>query len=197
MHDFLDGDLPEEQEHELREHLKVCSECEQHFKELKKTIAFVQGTSNIKAPADFTVNVMANLPKQKRSLKINHWFKKHPLLSAASLFLILMAGSIVLSWNQENQFSYSNQPNLIVENDTVIIPEGEVVKGDIVVRNGKIQVEGEVQGNVTVINGEVINGEKYLASAGKVTGEISEVNEIFEWIWYHMKETAKKTVKLD
>jgi anti-sigma factor RsiW len=197
MHDFLDGDLSDEQEQELREHLAACSDCEQHFKELKKTIAFVQSTSNIKAPVDFTANVMGNLPKQKRTVKLNRWFKNHPLLSAASLFLILMAGSIVLSWNQEQQFSYSKQPNVIVENDTVIVPEGEVVEGDIVVRNGKVQIEGEVQGDVTVINGEVINGDKYLASAGKVTGEISEVNEIFEWVWYHMKETAKKTVKLD
>jgi anti-sigma factor RsiW len=102
-----------------------------------------------------------------------------------------MGASILSTWNQEQQFSFSKQPNLIVENDTVIVPEGEVVKGDIVVRNGKLKIEGEVQGDVTVIN-----GEQYLASAGKVTGEISEVNEVFEWIWYHIKETAKNTVNL-
>ena len=51
----------------------------------------------------------------------------------------------------------------------MIIPEGEVVKGDVTVRNGKLIIEGEVDGNVTVIN-----GEKYMASAGKVTGDIEE-----------------------
>ena len=52
------------------------------------------------------------------------------------------------------------------------------------VRNGKLKIEGEVDGNVTVIN-----GEQYMASAGKVTGDIEEINEVFEWIWYHIKET--------
>ncbi|MBM4765407.1 anti-sigma factor [Bacillus sp. B15-48] len=191
MHDFLDGDITTEHEQELRDHLQNCSSCERHFKELDKTIAFVQGTSHIKAPDHFTANIMASLPKEKRKVEVQRWLKNHPLLSAVSLFLILMSASIISGWNQEQEFSYSKQPNLIVENDTVIVPEGEVVRGDIVVRNGKVQIEGEVQGDVTVIN-----GEKYLAAAGKVTGEISEVNEIFEWIWYHMKEFSKNTMNI-
>ncbi|MBT2759584.1 anti-sigma factor family protein [Mesobacillus foraminis] len=191
MHDFLDEDITEEHEQELREHLHSCSACEEHFRELKKAIAFVQSTAHIKAPDNFTAKIMDNLPKEKRKVELKRWFKNHPFLAAASLFLVLMAGSILSTWNQEQQFSVSKQPNLVVENDTVIVPEGEVVKGDIVVRNGKIKIEGEVQGDVTVIN-----GEKYMASAARVTGEISEVNEIFEWIWYHIKETTENTVNL-
>jgi len=191
MHDYLDEDITEKKEQELREHLQTCAACKQHFDELKKTIAFVQSTSHVKAPVDFTANVIANLPKEKRKVEISRWFKQHPLFSAASLFLILMAGSLFSSWSQNEQFSYSKQPNLEVENDTVIVPEGEVVKGDLVVRNGKIQIEGEVQGDVTVIN-----GEKYLAGAGKVTGEISEVDALFEWIWYHIKTTTKDVLNL-
>jgi anti-sigma factor RsiW len=191
MHDFLDEDITPDNEKELRAHLQTCQDCETHFRELKKAVAFVQSTAHIKAPEDFTSGVMAALPKEKTKVEVNRWFKRHPFLAAASLFILLMGASILSTWNQEQQFSFSKQPNLIVENDTVIVPEGEVVKGDIVVRNGKLKIEGEVQGDVTVIN-----GEQYLASAGKVTGEISEVNEVFEWIWYHIKETAKNTVNL-
>lgn len=196
MHDYLDEDISEQRALELSEHIQSCEACEEHFKELKRTIALVQGTAHIKAPEDFTEGIMAKLPKEKRKVELNRWFKNHPFLSAASLFLLLMAGSLFSNWNQEGQFSYSKQPNIIVENDTVIVPEGEVVKGDILVRNGKVQIEGEVQGDVTVINGE-ISGEKYLASAGKVTGEISEVNEIFDWIWYHIKTTVKNTFNMN
>ncbi len=192
MHDFLDEDISEEHEQELREHLQTCSACEQHFKELKKAIAFVQSTAHIKAPDHFTAGIMANLPKENKKIEVSRWLKNHPFLSAASLFLILMAGSLFTSWSQDEQFSFSKQPNLIVENNTVIVPEGEVVTGDIVVRNGKLQIEGEVQGDVTVIN-----GEKYLAAAGNVTGEISEVDELFEWIWYQMKTVVKKTFNLN
>lgn len=188
MHDYLDDDISVEHEHILREHLSKCEECKTHFHQLKKTIALVQSTSHIKAPENFTANVMAKLPKneKKRRWKLKHWFMSHPVLTAVSLFLVLMGGSVVTAWSGEQEFSVSKQPNLIVNNDTVIVPEGEVVKGDVVVKNGTLKIEGEVDGNVTVIN-----GEHYTASAGKVTGNIEEINEIFEWIWYHVKNTVK------
>ncbi|WP_322619377.1 bactofilin family protein [Bacillus fonticola] len=65
------------------------------------------------------------------------------------------------------------------------MPEGEVVSGDIVVKNGEIRIEGQVDGDVTIIN-----GERYLASAGDVTGEIEEIDQVFSWLWYHIKKTA-------
>ncbi|MGA9228438.1 MAG: anti-sigma factor [Mesobacillus sp.] len=191
MHEYLDDEIPEEHEKVLREHLQSCNDCQEYFRELNKSIALVQSTSHIQAPSDFTSKVMAGLPKEKKKTEIQRWFRSHPLLTAASLFLALMTGSILTTWNEEHQFSVSKQPNLVVENDTVIVPQGEVVKGDVVVRNGKVKIEGEVQGNVTVIN-----GEQYLASAGNVTGEITEVNEVFEWIWYHIKKTFKNAASL-
>lgn len=193
MHEYLDEDIPAEHERQLREHLNECIECKTHFHQLKKTIALVQSTSHIKAPADFTANVMAMLPKdqKKHRWKLKHWFMSHPLLTAVSMFLILMGGSLISVWSGEQQFSVSKQPNLIVKNNTVIVPEGEVVKGNVVVKNGTLKIEGEVDGNVTVIN-----GERYMASAGKVTGNIEEINEVFEWIWYHVKNTGKDVMNI-
>jgi anti-sigma factor RsiW len=185
MHEYLDEEIDPANEMILREHLKGCKECETLFNEFKKTIAVVKGTSKIQAPPDFTAKVMASLPKEKKKVGMQRWLRNHPLIAAASLFLVLMMGSVLSTWNQEQEFSVSKQENLVVQNNTVIVPEGEVVKGDVIVRNGELKIEGEVQGDVTVIN-----GEKYLASAGHVTGQIEEVNEVFDWIWYHMKKTA-------
>ncbi|PWW20011.1 anti-sigma factor RsiW [Cytobacillus oceanisediminis] len=191
MHEYLDEEISAKHEKELRAHLQSCEECQNHFHELKKTIALVQSTSHIQAPDNFTANVMAKLPKEKRKVGVQRWFRQHPLLTAASLFLVLMMGSLISSWDQDHQLSVSKQPNLVVENDKVIVPEGEVVKGDVVVKNGTLEIQGQVEGNVTVIN-----GEQYMASAGKVTGEIEEVNAIFEWIWYHIKKASKDIVSV-
>lgn len=196
MHDYLDGEITEQNEKILREHLQSCTECQEYYREMNKAIALVQSTSHIQTPADFTSKVMANLPKEKKKTEIQRWFRSHPLLTAASLFLALMTGSILSTWNEGYQFSVSKQSNLLVQNDTVIVPKGEVVKGDVVVKNGKVKIEGEVQGNVTVINGEILNGENYMASAGNVTGEITEVNKIFEWVWYQIKNTVKNAADL-
>ncbi|MEH7381057.1 anti-sigma factor [Bacillus sp. JJ1533] len=191
MHNYLDEDISEEEEKLLREHLHVCEACHQHFHELKKTIALVQSTSHISAPNDFTLKVMQNLPKEKRTVSFRRWFREHPMLTAASLFLLLMAGSLFSVWSESEQFSVSKQPNLIVENNTVIVPEGETVKGDVVVKNGKIVIEGDVEGDVTVIN-----GENYMAKAGNVTGEIKEVNQMFEWLWYHIKKVGTDAISI-
>ena len=90
------------------------------------------------------------------------------------------------SYGNDQQFSVSNQPNLIVEGQTVLVPAGEKVKGDIVVKNGTLRIEGEVDGDVTVIS-----GSKYMASTAIVTGELEEIDKVFDWIWYKMKKTSK------
>jgi len=190
MHEYLDEEIPADHERELRKHIRGCLDCKMHFHQLKKTIALVQSTSHIQAPTNLTASIMANLPKEKRKVGMKRWFMQHPIFIAASVFLVLMAGSLASTWSEDQQqFSVSKQNNLIVQNDTVIVPEGEVVNGDVMVRNGKLKIEGEVNGNVTVIN-----GEQYMASAGKVTGEIKEINEVFEWIWYHIKETGEDVI---
>lgn len=185
IHEFLDEEIELENEQLLRKHLQQCKDCETLFQELNKTIAFVKSTSSMQAPPDFTANVLAKLPKEKKRIGIERWLKSHPLVAAASLFIILMLGSLVSNWSQDRDFSVTKQKNLIVKNNTVIVPKGKVVEGDVIVQNGKIKIEGEVKGNVTVIN-----GEKYMASAGHVTGKVFVVNKVFDWIWYYMKKTA-------
>ncbi len=190
MHKYLDEEITNEEEEKLREHIHDCEECNQHFHDLKKSIALVQSTSHIEAPEDFTLKVMQNLPKERKIVGFNRWFKHHPFLTAASLFLILMAGSLFAMWDDNREFSVSRQPNLVIENNTVIVPEGEVVTGDVVVRNGTLIIEGEIEGDVTIFN-----GEKYLASAGNVTGEIIEIDQMFEWLWYNIKEVSRDVVQ--
>lgn len=191
MHDYLDEEITPENEEKLREHLITCPSCHDHFQELKKSIALVQSTSHIHAPLNFTANVMANLPKEKKQVGVKRWFRHHPMITAASLFLALMVGSFITGWNEDQEFSVSKNPNLVVENNTVIVPAGKTIKGDVVVKNGDLKIEGQVEGDVTVIN-----GEKYLASANQVTGDIEEIDQIFDWIWYHIKKSAKDTVNL-
>jgi len=191
MHDYLDDELSTDHEYILREHLQKCEDCREHFHELKKAIALVQSTSHIQAPAHFTDAVMNKIPKQRRKLNIKRWLQNHPALTAASIFFMLMIGSMITSWNQSDDFSVTKHPNIVIENDTAIIPEGTVIKGDIVVKNGNIRIEGKVDGDVTMIN-----GEKYLASAGQVTGSIHEINELFDWLWFHIKDIGKDIMKL-
>ncbi|MBF6632663.1 anti-sigma factor [Planococcus sp. APC 3900] len=185
MDDYLDGDISQNDERQLREHLESCSDCRKLYQELSKTIAFVQSASHIQAPADFVQKTMARLPKEKQRAGVQRWFRRHPMLAAAALFCVLMSAALFTNFNDDQQFAFTKQPNLVVEGQTVVVPEGEKVVGDLTVRNGDLRVEGELEGNVTIVNGQ------YMASSGVITGEIEEIDKAFEWLWYTIKNGFK------
>lgn len=191
MHDYLDGDISREHEQELKQHLQSCGDCKQLMQELSETIAFVKSASHITAPPDFEAAVMARLPKPKSRVGMQKWIRRHPFFVAAAVFCLFMSATLLGSFMDDQNFSVSKQPNLVVEGQTVIVPEGEVVKGDIVVKNGDLVVKGEVDGNVTIINGQ------YMASSAVVSGNIEEIDEAFEWLWYTIKNSVKAAMTFE
>lgn len=194
IHKYLDEEINETERKELYSHLVECENCRDHLNGLKKSIAFVQSSSHIEAPANFTDLVMKQLPQQKKSVNWKRWMKNHPLLVAASVFLVLMATSFFSMWaDGGNDLQVSGQANLIIdkERNVVVVPEGEVVEGDLLIKNGSLQVDGQVNGNVTVVN-----GQKYMASAGKISGNIQEIDQALEWIWYNIKSFFSDVVNV-
>ncbi|MEK3977071.1 anti-sigma factor [Psychrobacillus sp. FSL K6-1267] len=191
MHEYLDGEISREHELELKSHLQSCPECRNHMHELSDVVAFVKGAAHIEAPNDFTLSVMSRLPKEKSHTGVSRWFRQHPVMTAAAMFLLLMSSALFSNYNNDQQFSFTKQEHVIVEGETVIIPEGQVVKGDLVVKNGDVRVDGELDGNLTVINGSIIDGSKYMASTANVTGKTEEINQVFDWLWYTIKDSTK------
>lgn len=190
MDDYLDGDLNRTEEAELKSYLDSCSDCRKIYHELTKTIAFVQSASHIQAPAGFVQKTMQRLPKEKKRGSAQRWFRQHPLVTAAALFCLLMSGALFTNFNDDQQFAFTKQPDLQVEGETVIVPEGTVVDGDLTIRNGDLRVEGELNGDVTIVNGQ------YMASSGVITGEVEEIDQAFEWLWYRIKEGAKDAASI-
>lgn len=186
MHAYLDGDISREDEQLLQKHLADCEHCREMMDEFKMSALFLKDAAPIQAPEGFVSGVMARLPKEKSQAGFQRLLRRHPLVAAAALFLILMSATLFSSFGNNQQFSFTKQPNLIVEGETVVVPAGEVVKGDIVVKNGNLRIEGEVDGNVTVIR-----GSKYMASTAVVTGKSEEIDQAFDWLWYKIKSTVK------
>ncbi|WP_163971421.1 zf-HC2 domain-containing protein [Oceanobacillus halotolerans] len=202
MHRYLDGDILKEEETTLRKHLEECETCQQHFHELKRTVTLLQSTENIQAPDHFTASVMAKLPPEKKHVKYIKWFKLHPVLTAAAIFFIFMFGGVLTSWNQDNQLVVSKQEDLIIDGETVIVPHDVTVEGDLVVKNGNLIIEGTVDGNVTIINGQLIDEQPFdqeglMASVGEVNGELTHVDQVFEWMLYHIKSFFKNVFAVD
>lgn len=189
MHAYLDGDISREEEQMLQEHLAACPQCRDMMEEFKMSALFLQRAEPVQAPEGFVSDVMTRLPKEKSQAGFQRLLRRHPLVAAAALFLILMSATLFSNFNNNQQFSFTKQPNLVIEGETVVVPAGEVVIGDLVVKNGDIRIEGEVDGNVTVIH-----GSKYMASTAVVTGNIEEIDKVFDWLWYKIKEVFKEVV---
>lgn len=195
MHKYLDGDLKKDEEFELRAHLETCDTCQKHFHELSRTITLIQSTEQMEVPANFSKHVMANLPTEKGHLKFVRWFKKHPGITAAAMFFLFMFGGIFSMWDKDSELVVSKQDNLIIQGDTVIVPEGVTVVGDLFVKNGNLQIDGQIDGDVTLINGKLIvntdalDGEdELLLASASVNGEFKHIDEMIEWVWYKFKK---------
>jgi anti-sigma factor RsiW len=188
MHDYLDGEITRRDEQILKEHLEQCPACQEHMDQLSRSVAFLSSASHIEAPEGFSSRIMASLPKERQSAGLRRWFGRHPMLAAVAMFMLLAGITLFSNFNtSDGQLAVSTQPNLVVEGNKVIVPEGEKVEGDLFVRNGELHIEGEVEGDVTVIN-----GSKYMASTAVVSGRIEEIDRAFEWLWYTLKSGIKE-----
>ncbi|OOE08987.1 zf-HC2 domain-containing protein [Fictibacillus arsenicus] len=185
MNRVLDGEATKEEERVFHAHLEECESCKEEYEMLLETLKELQlQNHNIKAPEGFTRAVMAKLPKEKQQIKWKRWMQRHPALTAAAIFMFFMAVSVFTSYNQQDLAVVKGEGNLQIKKAerVVVVPAGETIKGDLVVENADVRIEGRVEGDVTVIK-----GNQYLASAGEVTGHSQEIGQVVEWVWYKLK----------
>ncbi|MBB6729783.1 zf-HC2 domain-containing protein [Cohnella zeiphila] len=180
MHDYLDRELPREQTLELQKHLASCAECRTRLEALEKTDALMRTLASEKTPDDLTYRIMKSLPKSRNPRAWTTWVRRHPAMSAAAMFIVVMVSSFVAMWNQNQQLTVRGDlDHVVIQGHTVIVPAGQQVAGDLTVENGVAQVMGDVQGNLTVIDGNVT-----LASTAHIAGKVKTIDRAVDWAWY-------------
>ncbi|WP_166246161.1 zf-HC2 domain-containing protein [Paenibacillus turpanensis] len=184
IHDYLDGDLNSDGRMKLRLHLDQCESCRSHLNRLEQTDAMLfRMASNEPSTTLSTEQIMSAIPMKRKAAPPSwlKWVRNHPAASVAAVFLVVMFTSITSLWNQGSQLTVSGKEleKLVFSGSTVTVPAGEVIKGDIVVENGTVHVDGQLDGNLVVIDGSVA-----MASTAQVTGNVKSVNMAIDWLWY-------------
>ncbi|WP_379130986.1 zf-HC2 domain-containing protein [Paenibacillus sp. sgz500958] len=183
MHDYLDDDLPDLQQRELKEHLISCPDCRAKFNELEQTDMLMFSLMHKSpVPSDaLAERIMNALPKAKKERRLITWIRVHPALTAASLFLVVMLMSTVTFWSPDGQLVVkgSDLEQVVIKGDTVIVPSGKTISGDLTVENGEAEVYGDVNGNVTIIDGSL-----YQASTAHISGQVKSIDQAVSWLWY-------------
>ncbi|MFD0695745.1 zf-HC2 domain-containing protein [Paenibacillus sp. GCM10027628] len=185
MHEYLDGDLQGAEALRLKEHLISCAACHALFRELERTDAIVRSLPPVSVPDTLTAQIMSGLPPMKKRNAWMEWIRRHPAVSVAVVFAAVMFGSFMSMWNDDKNLMVkgSDLQDVVIQGDTVIVPQGHTVNGDLVVQRGKLQVDGDVTGNLTVIDGTL-----NLASTAHISGQVTKVDQALSWVWYKLGE---------
>lgn len=185
MHEYLDGDLESIDAVNLKQHLLACPSCNRIFREMEQAEAKMRLLPKPACPAGLTARIMSQIPQEKKRSGWMRWMKTHPALSVASVFLLVMVSSFLSLWNEDKDMVVkgASLDQVVIQGDTVIVPQGHTVQGDIMVKRGKVQVDGTVEGDITVIDGSY-----NLASTAYISGHVNMVDETLEWVWYKMNE---------
>jgi len=185
MHDYLDGHLDGEGAAALQLHLSECAACAALLRSYERTEALVRSLHRPETPPGLTASILAALPPETRRRSFFRWIRRHPAATVAAAFLVVMVGSFLSLWDQDKRLTVAgdNLDGIVVEGDKVIVPEGTQVNGDLTVRNGEVRIEGELRGNLTIIDGSVA-----YASAAHISGRITKVDRALDYIWLKLAE---------
>jgi len=187
MHEYLDEELTRDRLAALETHLRACPACRNRLEVLTGTEALIRSACagrDALPPADLADRIVRSLPAAPRPRKWARWVRRHPALTAACFFALVMLASWLAAWNQDDRLRVeagADTDRLVIEGNTVIVPAGQKVSGDLVVANGTVRIDGEGEGNVTVIDGHVL-----LASSAQIAGEIQEIDRAVDWLFFRV-----------
>ncbi|AZN38387.1 zf-HC2 domain-containing protein [Paenibacillus albus] len=194
MHDYLDDELSRDEQAELKLHIDSCAACRTRLEQLERTEALTESMMDKRRTvltseqsSALTARIMDAVPfKRRRRAGFASWVRSHPAISVAAVFVFVMFSSFLAMYQQDSELTVSGSDlaQVVIKGDTVTVPEGARVKGDLLVENGKANVYGEVDGDVTVISGKL-----YQASTAHISGEVKQIDQALDWFWYKVSHS--------
>ncbi|MNC25368.1 Anti-sigma-W factor RsiW [compost metagenome] len=183
MHDYFDGDLDAVSASALRTHLEACPACRKLFKQFEGTEALVRVPLKSTVPVGLTDGIMSSIPQASKRSRWAHMIKLHPVAAAAcAILIILLAHYTSRVYSDQDMVVQGALDQLFISGDTLVVPEGVTVYGNLKVKRGKIQIDGNVEGDVTIINGSY-----NLASTAYISGRVTVIDAALDWIRYRIR----------
>lgn len=185
LHEYLDGGLDRRESAVLKEHMLVCEACRRRLQQYEKVEAFVHAWPPQQMPEGLTERVMQVLPPVSEHHPWYQWIRRHPAVSVAAAFFLVMMSVFISTWNDDRELLVKGKDlqSVVIQGSTVYVPAGKKVAGDLTVENGELMVDGDIEGNIVVIDGSV-----NLASTAHISGQIKEIDEAFSWVLYKMNQ---------
>jgi hypothetical protein len=111
LSEFIDGAITPGEKVDIEQHLKICSECADALRELKKTIKHIHAIEEVDSPAWMTQKIMAEV-RAEQETRMSLWqrvfapvLQKFPVQAVAVVFLAVTAYFIYTNINPAQKYT--------------------------------------------------------------------------------------------
>lgn len=175
----------------LQYHLEGCKDCRSYLNDSLQLEETLRNLPSLSAPENFTSDLLAKLPKQRRKTVPSEYLSPRIRALGATAALAVLLGSplymLVESPRPTVKSTDLNAQFYIVEN-TVFLPEGAVVRGDITVYNAKLLLAGRVEGTILLMSSDLTT-----ESTGCITGTVQSGT----WSWFERLKFGLDQIRQD
>lgn len=153
LHHVLDDDITLPAKRQLESHLQACSSCRNVESSLDRLTTALEQLADVSVPQGFTAHVMQQL--QPVRTYTSFFSRMRGVCAAALLFLLLATPVFVWSTLSSPQLVADDRQVIVQEGNRFIVPYGEVVKGDVIIYKGILEIQGEVQGSIKTVDASI------------------------------------------
>jgi len=160
---YIDGVITTGEYQIFRTHLRECSRCRESWMTLERTVRQLKMLDNVKPSDSFMPKLMAALPASSRRVLPHKW-KGWALKAAAAIIVITLIGlgSSYSGYTAMVTFDPARgEEKSVPAREVTVLPENSVVEGDLTVVNGNVFIAGQVLGDVVSVDGHTEQVESF------------------------------------
>lgn len=152
---YIDGEITVSEYQMFRTHLRECERCRESWMALERTVRQLKTLDDVKPSDSFMPKLMAALPASSRRVLPRKW-KGWVLKAAAAIIIITLIG-LGSSYSGYTAMvtvdSKRDEEKTVPAREVTVLPENSVVEGDLTVVNGDVYIAGKVMGDVLAVDG--------------------------------------------
>lgn len=158
---YIDGVIMVGEYRIFRTHLRECDQCRESWMALERTVRQLKMLDNVKPSDSFMPKLMAALPASSRRVMPRKW--KHWAIEAAAAVIIITLIGLGSSYSGYTAMvtvdTERGEEKTVPAREVTVLPENSVVEGDLTVVNGDVFIAGKVMGDVVSVDGQAAQVE--------------------------------------
>lgn len=153
---YLDRDITVEEYRLLRTHLGQCAQCSEDWHALERSVRQLECLDGLKVSDSFMPKLMTRLPEKSVKRFPVQWRRWTVGAVAAGLLIAAVGlGSMSDGYTAMMTVPGPGGSRTMEAHEVTILPSDTVLQGNLTVVNGDVYVAGKVEGGISAVGGKV------------------------------------------